>query len=120
MSSSARMLLPSLHSMTTAFGSIGAESNEGARGLCPAELVSAGGKSGVKVTAASTVRGSASLIYIPCIAKWPRGTPSVTLWALRASVGMAGAGTGVAEAGADAVVDAMVPLRRRVSIQWPG
>ena len=34
LSLSARMLLPSLHLMTTAFGSIGAESNECARGLC--------------------------------------------------------------------------------------
>ena len=40
--------------------------------------------------------------------------------ALRASVGMAGAGTGVAEAGADVVVDEVVLLRRRVSVQWPG
>ena len=49
------------------FGSIGAESNEWARGLCPAGLVSVGGKSGLKVTAASTVRGSASLLLIPSI-----------------------------------------------------
>ena len=41
-------------------------------------------------------------------------------WALRALVGMAGAGTGVAEAGADAVVDKVIPLRRRVPVQWPG
>ena len=33
--------------------------------------------------------------------------------------GVAGAGTGVAEVGADAVVDEVVPLRRRVSVQWP-
>ena len=33
---------------------------------------------------------------------------------------MAGAGKGVAEAGANAVVDEMAPLRRRVSVQWPG
>ena len=38
---------------------------------------------------------------------------TVKHWALRASVGMAGAGTGV-------VVDEVVPLRRRVSVQWPG
>ena len=78
MSSSARMLLLPPHPMTTAFGSIGAESNKWARGLCPAGLVSAGGKSGVKVTAASTVRGSASLLLIPSIPNWPRGTPSST------------------------------------------
>ena len=67
MSSSARMLPPPppTHPMTTAFGSIGAESNEWTRGLCPAGLVSVGGKSGVKVTAASTVRDSASLLLIP-------------------------------------------------------
>ena len=34
--------------------------------------------------------------------------------------GVAGAGTGVAEAGTDAVVDKVVPLRRRVSVQWSG
>ena len=50
--------------MTTAFGSFGAESNEWARRLCPAGLVPAGGKSGVKVPAASTVRGSASSLLI--------------------------------------------------------
>ena len=64
--------------MTTAFESIGAESNEWARGLCPAGLVSVGGKSGVKVTTASTVRDSASLLLIPPIPSWPRGTPSST------------------------------------------
>ena len=96
--------------MTTAFGSIGAESNEWVRGLCPAGLVSVGGKSGVKVTVASTVRDSASLLLIPSIPCWPRGTPSST-WPLRASVGMAGDETGVAKE--------VVPLRRRVSVQWP-
>ena len=45
-------------------------------GLCPVGLVSAGGKSGVKVTAASTVIDGASLI--PSIPSWPRGTPSST------------------------------------------
>ena len=78
MPSSARMLLPRPHPMTTAFGSIGAESNEWARGLCPTRLVSAGGKSGMKATAASTMRGSASLLLIPSIPSWPRGTPSST------------------------------------------
>ena len=78
MSSSARMLLPPLHPMTTAFGSIGAESNEWARGLCPTGLVSVGGRSGVKVTAASTVMDSASLLLIPSIPSWPRGKPSST------------------------------------------
>ena len=64
---------------------------------------------------ASTVRDGASLIpSIPC---WPRGTPSSTG---PCGVGMAGAGTGVAEAGADVVVTEVVPLRRRVSVQWPG
>ena len=77
MSSSARML-PSPHSMITAFESIGAESNEWARGLRPAGLVSAGGKSGVKVTVATIVRNSASLLLIPSIPSWPRGTPSST------------------------------------------
>ena len=33
---------------------------------------------------------------------------------------MARAGTGVAEVGADVIVDGVVPLRRRVSVQWPG
>ena len=47
-------------------------------GLCPAGLVSVGGKSSVKVTAASTVRDSASLLLIPSIPSWPRGTPSST------------------------------------------
>ena len=78
MSSNARMLLPPPHPMTTAFGSINAESNEWARGLCPAGLVSAGGKSGVKVTAASTARSSASLLLIPSIPSGLRGTPSST------------------------------------------
>ena len=78
MPSSARMLLPPPHPMTTAFGSISAESNEWAWGLCPAGLVSAGGKSGVKVTAANTVRDSTSLLLIPCLPSWPRGTPSST------------------------------------------
>ena len=64
--------------MTTAFGSIGAESNEWARDLCPTELVSTGGESGVKVTTASTVRGSALLLLIPSKLSWPRGTPSST------------------------------------------
>ena len=64
--------------MTTAFGSIGAESNEWAKDLGPAGFVAAGGKSGVKVAAASTVRGSASLLLIPYIPSWPRGTPSST------------------------------------------
>ena len=41
-------------------------------------------------------------------------------WALRASVGMAGAGTVVAEAEAEVVVDEVAPLRRRVFVQWPG
>ena len=45
-------------------------------GLCPVGLVSAGGKSVVKVTAASTVRDGASLI--PCILSWSKGTPSST------------------------------------------
>ena len=69
---------PPPHPITTAFGSIGAESNEWARGLCPAGLVCAGGKSGVKVTAASTVRGSASLLLISSIPTWLRGTPPST------------------------------------------
>ena len=55
-----------------------AESNEWARGLCPAGLVSTGDKLGVKVTAASTVKGSASLLLIPSIPSWPRSTPSST------------------------------------------
>ena len=45
---------------------------------------------------------------------------TVKHWALRASVGMAGAGTDVAEAGPDVVVDEVVPLGWRVSVQWPG
>ena len=55
------------HPMATAFGSIGAESNRWALGLCPIELVSTGGKSGVNVTAASTVRGSALFLLKPSI-----------------------------------------------------
>ena len=79
MSSSARMLLPHPpHPMTRAVGTIGAESNEWAQSLCPAKLVSAGGKSGVKVTAVSTVRGSASLLLTHFVPSWPRGTPSST------------------------------------------
>ena len=50
---------PPSHPMTIAFGSIDAKFNEWARDLCPTRLVWTGGKSGVKVTAASTVRGSA-------------------------------------------------------------
>ena len=34
--------------------------------------------------------------------------------------GGAGAGTGVVEVGTDAVVDEVVSLRRRISVQWPG
>ena len=33
---------------------------------------------------------------------------------------MAGAGTGVIEDGTDTVVDEVVPLKRRVSVQCPG
>ena len=69
---------PSPHPMTTAFGSIVAESDEWARGLCPAGLVSAGGRLGMKVTEASTVKDSASLLLIPSIPSWSRGTPSST------------------------------------------
>ena len=47
-----------------------------ATGLCPVGLVSAGGESGVRVTAPSTVRDDASLV--PSIPSWPRGTPSNT------------------------------------------
>ena len=72
------MLLPPPHPMATAYGSIGADSNGGALGLCPIGLVSTGGKSGVKVTAASTVRGSALLLSKPSIPSWLRGTPSST------------------------------------------
>ena len=79
MSSSARMPPPPPpHPMTTAFGSIDAESNEWARYLCSTGLVSRGGKSGVKVTAASTVRCSALLLLISYVPSWPRGTPSST------------------------------------------
>ena len=78
-----------------------------------------GGKSGVKVTAASTVRDSASLLVDTFYTQLAQRY-TVKHWVLRASVGMAGAGTGVAEAGVDAVVDEAVPLRRRVSVQWPG
>ena len=78
MSFSARILLPPPHPMTTAFGSVGAESKVWARDLCPTELVSVGGRLGVKVTAASTVRGSASLLLTPSIPNRPRGMPSST------------------------------------------
>ena len=71
--------------MATAFGSVGAESNGWARGLCPIGLVSTGGKSGVKVTAASTVRGSALFIETFYIQLAQRYT--VKHWTLRASVG---------------------------------
>ena len=55
---------PSPHPMTTAFGSIGAGSNEWTRDLCPTGLMSTGVKSGMKITAASTMRGSAFLLMI--------------------------------------------------------
>ena len=51
---------------------------------------------------------------------------TVKHWALRASVGMAGAGTGVTEAGADAVVDEVVflggdfPSSGRGKLYWCG
>ena len=67
MSYSTRMPLLPPHLMTTAFDSIGAEFNEWATDLCPTGLVSTGGRSGVKVTAASTVRGGALLLLIPSI-----------------------------------------------------
>ena len=54
---------PLPHPMATTFGSIGAESNVD---LCPIGLVS-GGKSSVKVTAASTVRDSALFLLKPSI-----------------------------------------------------
>ena len=67
------------HPMTTAFGSIGAESNKWARDLCPTGLVSTGGKSGLRVTPSSTLKGSALLLLIPSITRsWPRGIPSCT------------------------------------------
>ena len=47
-----------------------------ATGLCSVGLVSAGGESGVRVTATSTVREGGSLV--PSIPSWPRGTPSST------------------------------------------
>ena len=72
------MLLPRLHPMATAFRSIGVESNEWAQGLCLAGLVSAGGKSGLNVTAASTERCSPLLLLIPSIPSWPTDTPSRT------------------------------------------
>ena len=59
---------PPPHPMTTAFDCIGAVSSERARDLCPTGLVSTSVKSGMEVTAASTVRGSALLLlilYIP-------------------------------------------------------
>ena len=69
---------PPPHPIITAFGGIGAESNEWARVQCPAGLVSTGGKSGVKVTAASTVRGSALLLLIHSVPIWRRDAPSST------------------------------------------
>ena len=56
--SSTQMQPPPPLPMTTAFGGIGVVSNEWARDQCPTGLVSTGVKSGVKVTAVSTVRGS--------------------------------------------------------------
>ena len=76
--SSARMQLSPPHPMTTAFGSIGAESNEWARDLCPTGFMSTGVKSGVKVTSASTVRGSALLLLMPSISSWLRDIPAST------------------------------------------
>ena len=70
--------------MATAFGSVGAESNGWARGLCPIGLVSTSGKSGVKVTAASTVRGSALFIETFYIQLAQRYT--IKHWTLRVSV----------------------------------
>ena len=69
---------PPMHPMITALESIGAESNEWTRGLCLAGLVSVGGKSGVKVSAVSTVKDSASLLLIHSIPSWSTGTPSST------------------------------------------
>ena len=85
MSSSARMLLPPPHPMATAFGSVGTEPNGWARGLCPIGWVSTGGKSGVKVTAASTVRDSALFIETFYVQFAQRYT--IKHWTLRASVG---------------------------------
>ena len=59
----ARMLLSPPHPITTALGSLGTESNEWARVRCPTGLMSTGSKSGVKVTAASTVKGLAPCCY---------------------------------------------------------
>ena len=64
--------------MAIVFGSIGAESNEWARDRCPSGMVSTGVKSGVKVTAARPVRGSAWLLLLPSISSWPKGVPSST------------------------------------------
>ena len=49
-----------------------------ARDLCPTRLMSTDGKSGIKATAASTVRGSALSLLILSIPSWPRGTPQKT------------------------------------------
>ena len=65
------------HSMITDFGSIDARSDEWARDRCPSGLVPTGVKSGLKITAASTVRGTA-FVLIPSIPSWPRGVPPST------------------------------------------
>ena len=78
MSSSARMQLPPLHPMTIASGSIDTGSNKWARYLCPTGSVSTGVKLGMKVSTASTVRGSVLLLLIPSRPSWARSIPSST------------------------------------------
>ena len=85
-------------------------------GLCPVGLVFAGGKSGVKVTAASTVRDGPSWYLL-----YPAG-PEVHRQALGpAGFSRYGRGrNGCAEDGPDVVLDEVGSLRRRVSVQWTG
>ena len=99
-----------------AFGSIGAESNEWARvcvrlGWCARRQVGCEGDCGKYREGWRVV----DTFYTQLAQRY-----TVKHWAFRALVGMAGAGTGVAEAGPDVVVDEVVPLRLRVFVQWLG
>ena len=109
---------PPPHQMTAAFRSIGAESNEctgsvsGWVGVCGRQVGCEGD--------CGKYREGSRVVVIDTFYTLLAQRYTVKHRALRASVGMPVAGTGVAEAGADAVLDEVAPLRRRVSVQWPG
>ena len=79
---------PPPHPMTTTFGNTGTESNEWAWDLCPIGLVSTGGKSGMKVAAASTVKGSAMLLipFIPSSSRGPAHCSNELVQEIRSTV----------------------------------